>query len=345
MKIRKKIIIRMLSALTVMCTAISMAVFPSYAIDEDINSKGNIVLEDTSGDVAFYAADAGYLQNELDNLYQELPEISYSQYYGTTRKSGLNSKGIIDYANGTVVIDSSDFAYLADEIDSLEAEYKKNTIDALNSMGTFFFEDGSINHEGDESFSEAASELSFEKIYEGIKQSQSVDHLAEQDIAGAIEDNLSKGTAAWVNGELVIGTGADNDAYYQKGIKDVVDNPSNYGISTAPKADYLVTSSGGASYTIETDGEYTFHVITTYHQDGSHHAHSCGSYLTIGDEKITVFHNGWNGTRYESVGNTNYTITRYLEAGTVVKCSVADPFITDIDGGSVIYTVASLTIY
>lgn len=222
MQIRKNIVIRMISASAIMCTAISMAVFPSYATAADadvINSKGNIVLED--GEVALYAADAGYLQDELDSLYQELPEISNSAFYGTARKSGLNSKGIIDYADGTVVIDSSDFAYLADEIDLLEAEYKANAVSALNAMGTFFLSDGSINHElDDENFPKEAAALSFETIYEGIKQSQSVDHLAEQDIAGAVENNISEGTAAWLDGELIIGNGADNDAYYKQGFVD-----------------------------------------------------------------------------------------------------------------------------
>lgn len=220
MKIRKNIVTRMISASVIMCTTIAMTVFPSYAEDIDnINSKGNIVLD--VGDVAFYAADASYLQDELDNLYQELPEQSNSVFYGTARKSRLNSKGIIDYADGTVVIDSSDFAYLADEIDSLEAEYKANTVAALNTMGTFFLTDGSINHDlDDESFSEESTVLSFEKIYEGIKKSQSVDHLAGQGISASIADNLSKNTAAWVDGELIIGNGADNNAYYKQGFID-----------------------------------------------------------------------------------------------------------------------------
>mgnify|MGYP006990250174 CR=1 FL=1 len=42
-----------------------------------------------------------------------------------TRRNHIQSKGIIDYAGGTVVIDSSDFIYMANQIDELENTYKQ----------------------------------------------------------------------------------------------------------------------------------------------------------------------------------------------------------------------------
>ena len=39
-------------------------------------------------------------------------------------------------------------------------------------------------------------------------------------IAAANAGNLSAGTAAWVNGEFIIGTGSDNNKYYTHGITD-----------------------------------------------------------------------------------------------------------------------------
>lgn len=39
-------------------------------------------------------------------------------------------------------------------------------------------------------------------------------------VASATADNLSAGTAAWVNGSLILGTGSDNKSYYNKGSEE-----------------------------------------------------------------------------------------------------------------------------
>lgn len=170
------------------------------------------------------------------------------------RRSSLASKGAVEYADGTVVIDSSDLTYLADRIDELERTYKAATVDALNQIGTYYASsDGDISHDPDNNHisSDMAAELSFNDLYQGILKSQSVDHLADvqaQDPDGkplyyadgsaaesnnlimttteanglpilirpASENNLTAGTAAWVNGKLIVGNGADNAAYYSK---------------------------------------------------------------------------------------------------------------------------------
>ena len=227
----KKIVMVILSVVIVAGTAVS-SVIPVFA-EPGEESEGSIVVDE--GEIVLDTTDSDMLQEELDSLEAELPDTSRQPYYGTARKSKLNSKGIINYANGTVVIDSSDFAYLADEIDMLESAYKANMVSALNTMRTFFLADGSISHEPDSerNSGEEAVRLSLDTIISGILQSQSVEHLAEQGIAGAIEDNISKGAAAWVNGELVIGNGADNDAYYKKGQEDVIANPDDYGIGNS----------------------------------------------------------------------------------------------------------------
>ena len=214
----KKIVMTLATAAVVACTAVSN-VIPVFA-EPDEEDAGSIVVDE--GEIVLDTADIDMLQEELESLETELPDASEQPYYGIARKSRLNSKGIIDYESGTVIINSSDFAYLADEIDMLESAYKVNTVSALNAMRTFFLADGSIGHEPDDIgiHGEEAARLSFDTIISGILQSQSVDHLAEQGIAGAIEDNLSKGTAAWVNGELIIGSGADNEAYYSQGFID-----------------------------------------------------------------------------------------------------------------------------
>ncbi len=138
---------------------------------------------------------------------------------GADRKDNIRSKGTIDYAKGTVVINASDLTYLADEIDDLEASYKINTLKALNDIGTYFKADGSVTHNGEEGnvSSQNAEDLSFANLCEGILKSQSVSHLAQQNIAAASEDNLSEGCAAWVDGNLLIGNGSDNKKNYEQG--------------------------------------------------------------------------------------------------------------------------------
>ena len=174
------------------------------------------------------------------------------------RRKHIASKGVFDYSNSTVVLDSSDLIYLADEIDDLERAYKSSTVEALNRIGTFYVStDGDISHECDDNnvSPDMAAELLFSDLYHGIVKSQSVDHLdnvqaedahgnplyyADQNasdsndltstttdtndypvfIQPAAADNLTAGTAAWVDGDLIIGSGGDNAVYYDRGIHD-----------------------------------------------------------------------------------------------------------------------------
>lgn len=214
----KKFVMAITTAIAVTGTAL-FNVLPVFA-EPDEESRGSIVVDE--GEILLDTADISILKKELDSLEAELPDASKQSYYGTARKSRLNSKGIIDYADKTVIIDSSDFAYLADEIDMLESSYKANSVSALNAIGTFFLADGSIIHpeEGEEISTAESVCLPFDTIISGIMQSQSVDHLAGQGITASITDNLSKNTAAWVNGKLIIGNGADNDAFYRQGFLD-----------------------------------------------------------------------------------------------------------------------------
>lgn len=160
------------------------------------------------------------------------------------RSANIKSKGIIDFQNGAAVISSSDLNYLADEIDLLEDTYKTETVNALNQVGTFYKLDGTTTFNPEESTlaSSDASILPFSAITDGIINSQSIP--AERtylgtlpggtemngNISAATAENLSLGTAAWVDGELIVGTGADNNSYYNRGYADgyanVVDSAS-----------------------------------------------------------------------------------------------------------------------
>lgn len=151
------------------------------------------------------------------------------------RASNIKSNGNFDFDSGKVTIYSSDLIYLADEIDLLEDTYKTGVAEALDQIGTYFKSDGTSTHNRNESTvapSEATS-LPFGAIREGIINSQSIPTertytgtlpgqatQTSGNISAAQADHLSLGTAAWVDGDLIIGTGADNNTFYTQGSQD-----------------------------------------------------------------------------------------------------------------------------
>lgn len=174
------------------------------------------------------------------------------------RRNEIKSRGNIKFENGEVYITSSDLVYLADEIDILEKTYKCNLVDALNSIGTYFRNEGSITYDAGQNevnSEESKQKLSFGNIKQGILQSQSVDFVKQMqatdkegnplyfasETAGnnnekinftttdtgfpiyygeASAANLSAGSAAWVNGVLLKGTGEDNKRSWQNGYNE-----------------------------------------------------------------------------------------------------------------------------
>ena len=212
------------------------AVMPTFAND-DISSRGSLVLED--GDVGFYGEDIEAIDSKVTELSLELSDEVRSYYEsdrsegfrnyvsvnGEAMSEGLKSRGIINYDSGKVVFDASDLFKIADRIENLSAGYKYEVVSALNAINTYNKEDGTITHEQSSGvvLPENASKLKISDICAGILKSQSVDHLADKNINPASEDNLSKGSAAWVDGKLLIGSGADNEESYNKGYEDGYD--------------------------------------------------------------------------------------------------------------------------
>lgn len=175
-----------------------------------------------------------------------------------SRRNEIKSKGNIKFENGEVFVTASDLFYLADEIDVLESTYKCNLIDALNSIGTYFKNDGAITYESSQNeinTEELKTNLSFGNIKQGILSSQSVGSLFQTQAAdregnllyyqteeaqinknilslsttdtgfpafyqAANANNLSAGTAAWVDGVLIKGNGADNATYQEQGYRE-----------------------------------------------------------------------------------------------------------------------------
>lgn len=216
--IKKKLAMITSTVLTI-CIVAATAVIPAFA-DSGINSRGEIVLEDSN--VEFDSADIESLKTQVDMLSEGISEEAYVSENKGILKEGLNSKGIINYDSGKVVFDSSDLVKLADGIDNLDTGYKYEAVSALNKINTFIKADGAVVHDktNETIQPEAASKLTIAQICEGILKSQSVDHLTDQNIVPASENSLSEGCAAWVDGRLIIGNGGDNKANYDKGYEE-----------------------------------------------------------------------------------------------------------------------------
>ena len=161
------------------------------------------------------------------------------------RRDGISSRGAINYDQGGIVIDSADLITLADEMDELEGSFKTNIVDALDKIGTYMRQDGSISHTNRADIDPL--QLAFRNLEAGILKSQSVAHLADTQashgqsplfykfphnnllevtdddtgmpvfIVPATEDNLTVQTAGWVDGHCLAGNGSDNYYFYQKG--------------------------------------------------------------------------------------------------------------------------------
>lgn len=184
-------------------------------------SAGNFAADE--GRVAFYESDIHYVKNEIGLLQSE---IDYSvlntgssahvlNASAGSRKNMLHSRGTVNYDSGKVVISATDLVNFADGIDRLEEDYRKTTTAALNNMGTYFDTDGNASHTAIDGAGYVPSSCA--QLAAGILQSQSVDHPA---VSPVTADNITAGAAAWVNGQCIVGNGADNDRSYQRGRED-----------------------------------------------------------------------------------------------------------------------------
>lgn len=158
-------------------------------------------------------------------LFGTCAAVLAAETKGEATGEHLKSHGRIVYQNDgdRVVIDSDDLYMLADRLDL----FKRGVADQLNSINTYFTrEEGiSLKTEPDVHVVHAKPSgestvdpmgIGFDTLLEGIAASQSV----PSDVTAASVDNLSAGTAAWVNGELLLGTGEDNRRYYQSGYEE-----------------------------------------------------------------------------------------------------------------------------
>lgn len=168
--------------------------------------------------------------------------------------AGLNSFGAISFKQGedSVILDSADLYKLADKIDS----FKEAVVNQLADLHTYLTASGTgVPLETEDNVNVVHSKPSdtvdplsvdFDTILKEMAASQSIplsvseygyakgtklyrtndgkltedssgQGTKELQIASATAGHLSAGRAAWVDGTLLLGTGADNQIYYQAG--------------------------------------------------------------------------------------------------------------------------------
>lgn len=174
----------------------------------------------------------------------------YSVAAGHTWKSQGNVAAVRSDGTKTVIFDKSDLDYLDGRIDAIEADVstgKENLANALNPLGT----NPSLG-------TPLSGTSTFNELMEAINHSQAIPDktigesvsIATEDyelaskvtgqtinsdtkISAATADNLSLGTSAWVDGSLLIGTGADNKNYYNRNAGSVsLLKVATYSVST-----------------------------------------------------------------------------------------------------------------
>lgn len=221
-------------------------------------------------------------------------------------KNSLRSQGAIRYQEGTesVVIDSADLYTLADRMDL----FKVRVAQQLGLIGTYLSrnpagtpltsEDGvyAVHQKPSASGEVDPLALSFESILEGIAVSQTIpmdpasygmgsettlykgadgklgtsyQEGAEQIcIQPATAENLSAGTAAWVNGHLILGTGGDNKTYHDLGYQDALGGQGSDEPGDVNRARVIDMTNGSDSYIVQEDMSEVFLFFAHLEMDG-----------------------------------------------------------------------------
>ena len=140
-----------------------------------------------------------------------------------------------------IVIDSADLVTLANATNELNNQYTNALADAVNNIGSVPKTD------------RVAAGAQFSDLLSAITNSQAIDSsesvyvlpngtvtddstaegVVETQITGATEANLTAGTAAWVDGQYIVGTGSDNNSYYAQGKANATVNKILIGSHTA----------------------------------------------------------------------------------------------------------------
>ena len=128
--------------------------------------------------------------------------------------------------------------------------------------------------------------------------------------ATATADNISEGKTAWVNGELITGTGKDNETNYNDGSKNAKLKKVKIGSCTSTKTFTITDYSGWESFTID---NFAIEIVDAHGSiwySGRADSGSVGS----GTLKFSKAYNNTTGTlTVTASGNTTLYVTAYGE--------------------------------
>ena len=128
--------------------------------------------------------------------------------------------------------------------------------------------------------------------------------------ATATADNISEGKTAWVNGELITGTGKDNETNYNDGSKNAKLKKVKIGSCTSTKTFTITDYSGWENFTVD---NFAIEIVDAHGSiwySGRADSGSVGS----GTLKFSKAYNNTTGTlTVTASGNTTLYVTAYGE--------------------------------
>ncbi|MCD7725865.1 MAG: hypothetical protein LUI12_10030 [Clostridiales bacterium] len=300
---KRKFISVMLIALLVIGTytvAAADEITQEYATRNSLKSYGDIVYTDGENSVEIYSDDLYLLADQLDlfktSMANQLAQMntyltSGSDGISTTSDSNIKILHTLPDEGETVAPLALGFDVLLEGLaasqsiptDVTEYGYPEETMLYITSDGELVAADNGETEEADPSVSGNDADDG------GEAGSAETESLQEVTITAATPENLSAGTAAWVNGELLLGTGADNKSWYDRNTVDPESIGSIvYGGNTVIQNIIDIVYSGNTETVTYSDGSGATGVSSASVDGGSKDSDT-GSLITYTSEKIQVW--------------------------------------------------------
>lgn len=223
------------------CSAVLLTGVTSVAASGNIKSQGVITYDnhtvDPSDDVFFDASDLTMLETEIqtatdaavqgkndlvDKLKEKLP---------SSVTDGLGDNPTYDEIADAIGNIGKGANFTADELLEGKIGYDGTNLvtgtmpnkGAFTSSGLLAGESVTIpkgfhNGSGFVQAASLASQTGVTGTYTNTHDTEDTSDDTVEDLVAATADNLSLGTAAWVDGQYIVGNGADNNSYYNYGI-------------------------------------------------------------------------------------------------------------------------------
>lgn len=222
------------------CSAVLLTGVTSVAASGNIKSQGVITYDnhtvDPSDDVFFDASDLTMLETEIqtatdaavqgkndlvDKLKEKLP---------SSVTDGLGDNPTYDEIADAIGNIGKGANFTADELLEGKIGYDGTNLvtgtmpnkGAFTSSGLLAGESVTIpkgfhNGSGFVQAASLASQTGVTGTYTNTHDTEDTSDDTVEDLVAATADNLSLGTAAWVDGQYIVGNGADNNSYYASG--------------------------------------------------------------------------------------------------------------------------------